>query len=620
MTSRSRTVARAVLVAAVSAACVAAEEPASQYSPLAQIRPDNVATLELAWTYRTGEPLVALAGGGRPPAFEATPVHAFGLLYIGTPYGKVIALDPETGKERWAFDAKIPRDASFGDFANRGVSAWLDEKRDAGACRERIFFASIDARLFALDARTGKACADFGRQGVVDLRQGLRRQPEYLGEYEETSPPAVIDDLVVVGSAIADNHRADSVTGEVRAFDARSGALRWTFDPLPDNPGAGGANAWSRIVADPERHLVFVPTGSPSPDYYGGLRPGDNRYANSVIALRAATGAVAWHFQTVHHDLWDYDVATPPALFTTERDGRKVAGVAVGSKTGHLFLLDRETGTPLFPVEERPVPASDVTGEQAARTQPFPSAPPALVPQRLTADEAWGASEEDLKWCRAQFQALRSEGIFTPPSLRGTLVVPGNIGGLHWGGVAFAREQGLLIAPTNRLVALARLVPQAEVASYRKQHPDRETTGQRGAPYAMSRIFLRAPSGLPCNPPPFGTLSAVEIATGKIRWEVPLGQLPFPGARPEWGSVNLGGPLATGGGLVFIGASVDPAIRAFDAASGALLWKGTLPASARSVPMSFQGPGGKQYVVIAAGGHDPAFGPLDNAVVAFRLP
>ncbi|MGH9674766.1 MAG: PQQ-binding-like beta-propeller repeat protein, partial [Bryobacteraceae bacterium] len=358
---------------------VAALIAQSQYSPHRAITRDNVNQLKVAWIYRTGEPLTPAEGGGRAPAFEPTAVYSGGLLFIGTPYGKAIALDAATGKEKWTYDARIDRKGNYGDFANRGVTLWLDEKRPAGApCRQRVFFASIDARLFALDAATGAACTDFGDNGMINLVAGLRRKPAYAGEYQVTSPPAVIGDIVITGSAIADNNRRDAPTGEVRAFDARSGRPRWSFDPLPGNPDAGGANAWSIIRTDPERRLVFVPTGSASPDYYGGLRPGDNRHANSVVALRAETGEVVWHFQTVHHDLWDYDVASPPALFMF-RGG--VPAVAVGSKTGHLFLLHRETGAPLFPVEERAVAKSDAPGEEAARTQPFPTLPPPLVPQ-----------------------------------------------------------------------------------------------------------------------------------------------------------------------------------------------------------------------------------------------
>ncbi len=602
----------------LGAACALAQAP-SQYAPHAQITRGNVARLRVAWTYRTGEPLTP-AGGGRAPAFEATAIHEGGLLYIGTPWGKAIALDPETGRERWSFDAQINRKGNYGDFANRGVTAWLDESRPARApCRRRIFFASIDAQLLALDAATGAPCADFGDKGRIDLTRGLRRGPQYPGEYQVTSPPAVIDGLVISGSAIADNNRQDAPTGEVRAFDARTGALRWTFDPLPENPSAGGANAWSRIVVDADRHLVFVPTGSASPDYYGGLRPGDNRYANSVVALRSKTGEIAWHFQTVRHDLWDYDVAAPPALFTARRGGKTVAGVAVGSKTGHLFLLDRDTGSPMFHVEHRVVPKSDVGNEETSKTQLFPTLPPPLVPQRLTPTEAWGPTEKDREWCRERIAGLRSEGIFTPPSLGGTVVAPGNIGGIHWGGVAHDPARGLLITPVNRFTAVVRLVPRDQVAEYRKK-PEWETTNQSGAPYAMSRTWLRSPSGLPCNAPPFGALVAVDAVTGRVRWESPLGQMPMPGALPEWGSINLGGPLATAGGLVFIGATLDAAIRAFDVESGKEIWKAALPASARSTPMSFVAANGKQYVVIAAGGHESSFGKLDNAMVAFALP
>jgi quinoprotein glucose dehydrogenase len=605
-----------------------------RFSPLDAIRRENVGSLQIAWTYRTGD--AYQPKDSRPTAFEATPLHVDGTLYLSTPVGRVIALDPVTGQERWAFDAKVPRDKGYGDFASRGVSTW----QRVG--ERRIFVATIDARLIALGAKTGLPVKGFGEGGTVDLRKGLRIAPRGFADYQVTSPPAVVGDTIVVGSAIQDNAWTTEPSGEVRGFDAVTGKLKWSWDPIPQDPTAvgadtwknksagrtGAANAWSVIVADPARNLVFVPTSSPSPDYYGGERLGDNLFADSVVALRADTGARVWHFQTVHHDLWDYDVASPPVLFDWRKDGRTVAAVGVASKTGHLFVLDRETGTPLVPVEERPVPKSDVPGEDASPTQPFPTAPRSLARTSLKAEEAWGFTDEDRAWCRDRVSQLRSDGFFTPPSLRGTLVIPGNIGGMAWGGIAHDRANGLLIMPVNNLAAEVYLIPRDQVADVRKTgrlSGDFEHAPQEGTPYALARRLLLGPKTLlPCTPPPWGTLAAVRAQTGEIAWQVPLGQFPgtekIPGAA-EWGSVALGGPIATAGGLVFTAGTLEAAIYAFDVRSGQRLWKGTLPTSARSTPMTYLARDGRQYVVISAGGHGAQIGPpLGDHVVAFALP
>jgi quinoprotein glucose dehydrogenase len=482
---------------------------------------------------------------------------------------------------------------------------------------ENLYAATVDARLVCLDRRSGQFCPDFGKGGQVDLSEGLRRKPQYAGEYGVTSPPAIYRDLVIVGSSVADNSRVPMASGEVRAFDAATGALRWTFHPLPEDSPAGGANTWSRIVVDEEHGLVFLPTGSASPDYFGGERPGDNRYANSIVVLKAGTGEVAWHFQTVHHDLWDYDVASPPLLYPAKGG----PAVAVGSKTGHVFLLDRLTGEPLFPVRERPVPASDVLSEKASPTQPFPTLPPSLAPQQVDEDDLWGPTPADLQACRRTFRALRNEGVFTPPSLQGSLHVPGNIGGLHWGGMAWDPLRRLLIAPVNHYPAIIRLIPKARFEEARKAHPERETTEQKGAPYAMSREFFRSPSGAPCVAPPWGELVAVHADSGRVAWRVPLGDLRDQGMGPAdapTGSPNLGGPLTTQTGLVFVGATVDGYFRAFDTEQGREVWKTKLPSSARATPLLFTSPQGRPMVAIAAGGHTPLT-KADTKLVVFAV-
>ena len=598
-----------------------------RYSPLAQINNENVTKLQVAWTFHTGD----ISEGNRErrrSGFESTPVMADGTLYVTTPFNRVIALDPVTGKQRWAFDPRIDQTWQSGDgLINRGVATWLDEKLPSGkACRRRVFEATIDARLVAIDAATGNACADFGSRGEVSLRDvpGFR-----AGWYHMTSPPAVVDDVVVVGSAIDDNTRNDMPSGVVRGFDVRTGKLRWSWDPVPPNTSAdgkwksGAANAWSIMAVDLERHLVFVPTGSASPDFFGGQRPGDNKWANSVVALRASTGELVWGFQLVHHDLWDYDVASPPLLTTVEHDGKKVSVVIIGNKSGFLFVLERDTGKPVFPVEERQVARSDIPEEATSVTQPFPVAPPPLVKQKYSADDAWGINAEERAACRKQLEGLRLDGIFTPPSVNGTLSVPGNIGGLNWSGYAFDPNAGVLFANVNNLPFEVRLIPRADFDDRGKRTNERisedgEYGPQFGAPYAMFRRPLFSSKFIPCIAPPWGTLTAVDIVRGKIKWQVPLGRW-HEGLPP--GTISLGGPIVTAGGLVFIaGTAFDPYIRAFDTETGKELWKAQLPAPGHATPMTYQ-IGGKQYVVIAAGGHAKIEQEsLSDALIAFALP
>jgi quinoprotein glucose dehydrogenase len=432
----------------------------------------------------------------------------------------------------------------------------------------------------------------------------------------------------------------DAPLGIVRAYDARSGALRWQWDPIPRDPRdpayaeshpeaarkTGAANAWSVLSTDPERGLVFVPTSSPSPDFYGGERPGSNRYANSVVALRASTGEVVWSFQAVHHDLWDYDVPAQPTLTTLQRGNQRIPVVVQATKMGHLFVLHRETGEPLHPIEERPVPASTVPGEHAWPTQPFPTRPPPLVLQELRPDDAWGLTFWDRGICRDRIRRLRWEGMFTPPSLEGTLLIPGYMGGTNWGGVAIDSGRSLVILNATNLAFQVRLIPRQDFEKERSQGQAllREFAPQAGTPFGMVREPVLSPLLLPCTPPPWGTLSAVSLATGEILWQVPLGTVPdrIPIPIPiNFGVPNLGGPIVTAGGLVFIGAAMDSYIRAFDLETGEELWKDRLPAGGQATPMTFRlTETGRQYLVIAAGGHGKIGTRRGDHVVAYALP
>lgn len=593
----------------------------TRYSSLEQIDRGNVDTLKIAWIWR-GNDVSSGAHTSKKTGFEATPIVLGNTMYLCSGYDRVIALDPVTGRERWSYNPHIPLDLNYGDgFICRGVASW-----PAGSEHpRRIFVATEDARLIALDPQTGKPAMGFGRDGQVSLGDGVTGYVP--AEYHMTSAPTVAGNVVVVGSAINDNMRAVMPSGVVRAYDVSTGALRWTWDPVPQGleVRTGAANAWAPMSFDPKLGLVFVPTGSASPDYFGGLRPGDDRYADSVVALHAATGTVAWAFQLVHHNLWDYDTTVQPSLLTLHHDGRDIPAVVAGNKTGFLFFLNRRNGHPIFPVHERRVPPSPVPGEHASPTQPFPPPGLRLAPIKPLR-QVWGDTPADRAACRKEIAGLLNEGIFTPPSRRGSLLIPGDVGGIAWGGAAVDPQIHLLYVNVNNWPRVVVLIPSSKYSSESGYWYSGRGWGggpQTGAPYGMRRRFLLAPDETPCTPPPWGTLTAVDYDSGKLAWSVPLGSWPRPQSHPQpakYGAINLGGPMVTAGGLVFEGSTLDKRFRAFDARTGKLLWSAPLPFSSPAVPMTYLGADGRQYVVIAAGGHAKLLSSRGETLVAFALP
>jgi quinoprotein glucose dehydrogenase len=654
-----------------------------RYSAAKQITRSNVTALAPVWTFHT-HAVDTAAERGAFPSFETTPVLWGDTLYLTSPFDVVFAVDARTGKERWHYDPQLAALRPGGLVTSRGVALWplgAGEQTKAAECGRRVFLGTLDARLLALDAQTGEVCKTFGDNGAVDMRQGIHFQN--VGYYGMTSPPTVVGNVVVVGSTIGDNQQVDIESGLVRGYDAVSGKLLWSWEPLPwaaaQKVRTGAGNTWSVISADPELGLVYLPTGSASPDYYGGMRPGDDRDADSVVALDAKTGRKVWAFQVVHHDLWDYDIASEPVLFTWRGT---TPAVAVTTKMGMIFLLDRRTGQPLVPVEERPVPQTDVKGEQTSPTQPF-QAIPSLSPldMRLGSSPAAWRSAADAEFCRRQLADLRYEGIYTPPSLRGSLLFPGNLGGVNWGGAAIDPATGILYANTNREAFVGRLVPRHGWEQFERDYghyvvsrrlwvalfvfvfaigcvqrrsanpgwvpllvllvgagvlagdhlherlaphaPEKlwvdhfgyELSQQRKSPYLIDRHPILDSHGMSCTPGPWGAITAVNLNTlGKV-WEKPLGtKIP----EEQTGIRNFGGPIVTGTGLVITAGAEDNWLRVFDSETGEELKKVALPFSAVSTPMTYM-LDGRQYIVVAAGGHGDGTSPVGDSLMAFAV-
>ena len=603
----------------------------NRYSPLAQITPANAAQLTKAWTYNTGD--IRSPDDSGETTYEVTPTKIGDTLYLCTAHNIAIALDPVTGTEKWRFDPKVGRSVLRQHQTCRGVSYYRSPNATAGAaCSERIILPTADAKLYALDASNGQICAAFGQNGAVDLWANMPDHSE--GAYYSTSPPAIARNLIIVGGAVNDNVSTSEPSGVIRAYNAETGQLVWNFDsgnPERTQPIASGEtytknspNSWSILSVDPELGLVYAPMGNAPPDQFGGDRSENTeRFSASVTALDLDSGQARWVFQTVHHDLWDMDVPAQPQLVTIRTGNGDVPGLVQATKQGEIYVLDRRTGTPILPVTEQPAPQGAADGDRAAPTQPVSAI--SFNPPPLRERDMWGATMFDQLACRIAFQTLRYEGRFTPPSMQGTIVYPGNFGAFNWGGVAVDPVRQLIVATPVRFAFTVKLIPRKDATTNYVSDGKPGLNENYGSLYAAQMQPFTSPLGLriPCQAPPWGNIAGIDLRTGKTVWQHKNGTvrdlspvpLPF-----KLGVPNIGGPITTAGGVTFLSGTLDYFVRAYEVTSGKEIWRDRLPAGGQATPMTYQGGDGRQYLVVVAGGHGSTNTKAGDAIIAYALP
>ncbi|WP_150784937.1 glucose/quinate/shikimate family membrane-bound PQQ-dependent dehydrogenase [Pseudomonas fluorescens] len=606
----------------------------NRFAALDQINKGNIDQLQVAWTFRTGDIPQSTGAGAED---QNTPLQIGDTVYTCTAYGKVFALDADTGAQRWKFDPQgtapnWQRCRGLG-YSDASAASTVEQP---SACTKRLFLPTGDARLIALNAETGQPCEEFGNKGTVDLTTDMGEvKPGY---YQQTSTPLVAGDVVIIGGRVADNYSTGEPPGVVRAYDVRSGELVWAWDPGNPNttkrPPAGETytrgtpNVWSAMSYDARLGLVYLPTGNATPDFFAGQRTEfDDKWSSSIVAIDVKTGQVRWHFQTTHHDLWDFDLPAQPLLYDVPDDkGGTQPALAQVTKQGEIFLLNRETGVPIARVEERPVPQGNVPGERYSPTQPFSVDMPSIGNQTLTESDMWGATPFDQLMCRIQFKGMRHEGVYTPPGMDRALQFPGSLGGMNWGSVSVDPNTNYMFVNDMRLGLANYMIPRDKIAAG-ASGIEMGVVPQEGTPFgAMRERFLSA-AGIPCQKPPFGTMSAIDLKTRKLMWQVPVGtvqdtgplgirmHLPIPIGMP-----TLGASLATQSGLLFFAGTQDFYLRAFDTGNGNEIWKSRLPVGSQSGPMTYVSPKtGKQYILLTVGGARQSTDRGDY-VIAYALP